>query len=147
MEIHKGREAASSVDVYLVVRREPLSAKPIVWQWLARLVYFAIGWASDYSVEYQGVFTDEAEARHLAAQDGWSYTKVPLNGCLPSETCQYGTHDFPLSEASAEYRNRRLSFVAVHRERLDEKVEHLKSLEDRINDLSDCIEGKCVKAI
>lgn len=133
--------------VWLAARRPPLSAHPLFWRTLARWVYKHIHWTPDYGIEYLGVFTEEGAARHAASCDGGFVMEVPWNDSLPEETCQFGKHDFPLSEASAEYRNRRLSFVAVHRDRLDEKVEHLRSLEDRLSDLNDCIEGKCVKAI
>jgi len=122
--IHKAQVEAVA-DVYLVVQRRPLSEKPFVWRQLARLVYWAIGWSSDYGVEYQSVCTTESEARYLSSADGWSYTKVPVNGCLPAETCQYGTHDFPLSEASHWYRQRklpRISFPQHDVMRLEEKL-------------------------
>lgn len=91
-------------------------------------MYERIHWTPDYGIEYQGVYTDEAEARWAASGPGMFVMEVPLNGSLPEETCQYGKHDFPLSEASPMYRNRNLSFVAVSRERmaqLESKVEEV----------------------
>lgn len=129
------------MDVYLVTQRQPLSEKPVVWRWLARLVYFAIGWSSDYGVEYQGVYTDEAEARHAASADGWSYYRLPLNGCLPCETVKYGVHDFPLSDASAAYRRMALPFVAVPMKDL----QNLVLLENKLDDLHDRLDARHLK--
>lgn len=136
MEIHRVQE--TSVDVYLVVQRRPLSEKALLWQLLARLVYWAIGWSSDYGVEYQGVYTDEAEARRAASPDGWSYTQIPLNGSLPDQTSQYGVHDFPASEASHEYRNRKLGFTAV-------PTWQLALMNDKLNETDNCLDGQCAE--
>lgn len=135
------RDQDSNMDVYLVTQRQPLSEKPVVWRWLARLVYFAIGWSSDYGVEYQGVYTDEAEARHAASADGWSYYRLPLNGCLPCETVKYGVHDFPLSDASAAYRRMALPFVAVPMKDL----QNLVLLENKLDDLHDRLDARHLK--
>lgn len=116
------------LSVWLVARRPPLSEHKAFYRWLARWLYERIHWTPDYGIEYQGVYTDEAEARWAASGPGMFVIEVPLNASLPEETCQYGKHDFPLSEASASYRNRRLSFVAVPRERMDQlerKVEEV----------------------
>jgi hypothetical protein len=112
-------------SVFLVGRRPPLSEHPFVWRWLARFIYRRIRWVPDHGIEYQGVYSDEAEARWAASGPGMFVMEVPLNASLPLETCQFGAHDFPLSEASHEYRNRKFPFVAVPRsqiERLHEKV-------------------------
>lgn len=109
-------------SVFLVARRPPLSEHAFVWRWLARLVYWRINWAPDFGIEYQGVYTDEAAARHAASEVGGFVIAMPLNACLPLETCQFGAHDFPLSEASHEYRNRRFPFVAVPRKELDDQL-------------------------
>jgi hypothetical protein len=128
--------------LFLVVRRKPLSEVPTLYRWLARWVYFRIGWASDYSVEYQGVYTDEAEAYHAARGNGCSYSPVPLNASLPLETCQYGTHDTPLSEASADYRKRSLPFMAVPRK----EIESLRTLERISIELQERIGRTCQRA-
>src|SRR6185503_4578697 len=119
---------ANVTSVWLVARHPPLSEHKILYRWLARWLYERIHWTPDYGIEYQGVYTDEAEARWAASGAGMFVMEVPLNGSLPEETCQYGKHDFPLSEASPMYRNRNLSFVAVSRERmaqLESKVEEV----------------------
>lgn len=128
---------AADMVVYLVVKRRPLSEKPALWRWLARLVYARIGWSSDFGVEYQGVYTDEAEARHAASGIGMSYTSLPLNTCLPDETCQFQTHDFPLSEASSFYRNRKLGFVAVPHGDVDKFL----AVGPKIEQLNECLNG------
>jgi hypothetical protein len=120
------REMAEGIkSVYLVGKRPPLKNYPVLWRFLARFVYHRLNWCPDYGIEYQGVFTDEAEARHAASGPGMFYMELPLNAELPEETSQFGVHDFPLSEASSEYRNRRFSFVTIPRrdfELLDDKT-------------------------
>lgn len=115
-------------SVWLVARRPLLSEHPVFYRWLARWLYRRIHWTPDYGIEYQGVYIDEAEARWAASGAGMFVMEVPFNACLPEETCQFGKHDFPLSEASPMYRNRSLSFVAIPRERLaqlEDKVEEV----------------------
>jgi len=121
----------ASMRVYLVVKRKPLAEVPVLYRWLARWVYFRIGWASDFGVEYQGVYTDEAEARYAASSQGMSYTTLPLNGSLPEETCQFSTHDFPLSDASIAYRRRQLPLQAVP----VAGMEQLRLLEAKLDNL------------
>lgn len=118
-------------SVYVVMKRKPLSDVPWVYRWLARFIYFQIGWASDHSLELQGGYFEEAAARHAASGAGMSYMQVPLNDCLPEETCQNGTHDYPLSDASIDYRSRQLSMVAVPRSamiRLQQQLQRTKPL-------------------
>jgi hypothetical protein len=109
-------------SVFLVAKRPPLSEQPFLWRWLARFVYQRIQWAPDFGIEYQGVYTDASEARHVASGPGMFVIEMPLNASLPLETCQYGSHDFPLSDASHIYRNRRFPFVAVPRKELDDRL-------------------------
>ena len=109
-------------SVFLVAQRPPLSEKPLFWRLLARWVYSQIQWTPDYGIEYQGVYTDEAEARYAASGPGMFVMEMPLNASLPLETCQYGTHDFPLSEASHQYRNRKFPFVARLRDEVDDQL-------------------------
>lgn len=109
-------------SVFLVARRPPLSEQRFLYRWLARWVYERIQWAPDYGIEYQGVYTDESEARHVASGPGMFVIEMPLNASLPMETCQYGSHDFPMSEASSRYRNRKFPFIAVPRKELDDRL-------------------------
>lgn len=127
-------------SVFLVATRPPLGDHPPLWRWLARRVYERLHWCPDFGIEYQGVFTDEAEARYEASRAGGFYMELPLNGALPDTACQFGKHDFPLSEASAEYRNRKPAFVAVSRETAASVI----ALEEKLDDLEQCIQGKCV---
>lgn len=125
-------------SVYLVAKRPPLSNYPPLWRWLARFVYRRINWCPDYGIEYDGVYTDEAEARFAASEAGGFYMELPLNTSLPPLTAQYGTHDFPLSDASPDYRGRKFNLVTISRhdlERLGAKIEQT------IN----CAEGRCTK--
>lgn len=150
-EIRKGREAAAKVvalekdvtpkDVWLMTNVQPISRLPKWAQWMVRFIYFRYGWAAMaqrdgmyYSVEYRGVTPDEAEARYLSSEVNASYTQVSWRSCLPMETCQYGTHDFPHSEVSAEYRSRALPFDTVPRtemERLREKIRATDGIVER----------------
>lgn len=119
------------VDVAVVFKRKPLSEVPLLWRLLARFVYFKIHWSSDYGLEIQGVYTDIAEGRHVASTNGWGFIVVPLNACLPPETCQYKTQDFPLSDASPDYRHRKFQFVAVPQEQVD-KLQQRIDLTDHV---------------
>ena len=114
---------AKPPSVFLVAKRPPLANYPFLWRWLARLVYKKINWCPDFGIEYQGVYEDEAAARHAASMPGGFFMELPLNVELPQETAQYGKHDFPLSEASAEYRTREFAMVAVPRSSMI-KLEH-----------------------
>lgn len=131
---------ARAASVWLVAKRPPISHLPFFWRRLARIVYEKFHWCPDYGIEYQGVFTDEAEARYEASRAGGFYMELPLNGALPDKACQYGKHDFPLSEASAEYRKRRPAFVAVRRE----TAENILALEGKLEELEQSIQGQCV---
>lgn len=135
------------ISVFLVARRPPLSEHPLFWRWLARLVYQRINWAPDYGIEYQGVYTDEAEARYAASEVGGFVIAMPLNACLPLETCQYGTHDFPLSEVSHEYRNRKFPFVAVLRNGSDDHRSKFDRLQQKIVETDPIVEGFRAKAV
>lgn len=117
--------------VFLVAKRPPLTDHPFIWRWLARLVYRHINWSPDYGIEYQGVYDNEAAARHAASIPGGFYIELPFNAELPQETTSFGAHDFPLSEASSEYRNRRFPFVAVPAYGL-EKLEEMRRRTDAL---------------
>lgn len=74
----------------------------------------------DYcSYEDRGVFVKESDARWAANCHGGSYKAIPLNAALPEETCKFGTHDFPQSDASPLYRRRRLPYCAVPTRRVE----------------------------
>lgn len=89
------------------------------------------------SVEYRGVFDDEAAARFAASCEGGEYKPIPFNAALPEETVSYVPGDAPLSEASPWYRRgAMLPFVAVPRDQLER-------LEDKVQQTLDCAEGKC----
>lgn len=128
-------------SVFIVGRRPPLTNFPFVWQWLGMLVYKRLCWTG---IDYGGVFYTEAEARYAASEYGGFYMEAPWSSCLPPVTCQYGSHDFPLSKNSIEYRKRMFPFVAVHRdtlakviyfeEQLDKFQERLDAFEHRLAD-------------
>jgi len=132
-------EADKPLSVYLVGKRPPLAKYPAIWRFLARWIYKQLNWCPDYGIEYQGVYTDEAEARYNASAQGAFYMELPLNASLPDETAQFGVHDFPLSEASAEYRRRRFAYVSIPRVQLE-------ALSQKVERNAAAAEGQYVKA-
>lgn len=123
-------------SVWLAAKRPPINHLPYLWRRLAKIVYDRFQWCPDFGIEYLGVFTDEAEARYHASQAGGFVMQLPLNAVLPDSPCQFGTHDFPLSEFSAEYRNRQFPFVAVPRGQL-------AMLSRRVEEVERCAAGQC----
>lgn len=104
------------MDLWLVVQRKPLEEVEPIWllRWLLRRYFKWRGFACRShcnceggcyaSIEYQGIFTSEADARWAANQPGGKYQSLPVNCLLPPETVSYGKMDVPMSEASAGYR-------------------------------------------
>lgn len=137
-------------DMFLVTQRKSLeSAEPVaIIRWLLRKYFKWRGFACRShcnceggcyaSVEYRGVFDDEAAARFAASCEGGEYKPIPFNAALPEETVSYIPGDAPLSEASPWYRRGvMLPYVAVKREDLD-------ALGVKIEQTIDCAHGKCV---
>lgn len=82
------------------------------------------------SIDYQGIFSNEADARWVASQPGGAYYELPYNAGLPKEPVLYSKSDAPLSEASAAYRKGvKLPFIAIARDDFD-------ALEAKIETLS-----------
>lgn len=135
---------------YVVIQQKPLDEDPHVpyfIKWLLRRIYHWYGWAatghdgkSYCKLEFVGIFDNATAARWAAMIPGGSYRELPLNTSLPEETCQFGNYDHPLSTESAEYRHRRMPFVAVKREDLD-------ALGVKIEQTIDCAHGKCVSKV
>lgn len=104
------------MDLWLVVQRKPLEETEPIWllRWLLRKYFKWRGFACRShcdcdgkcyaNIEYQGIFSNEADARWAANTPGGKYQALPLNTMLPAETVSYGKMDVPMSEASAEYR-------------------------------------------
>ena len=100
-------------DLYLVTQRKPLEAvEPIAAiRWLLRAYFKWRGFAcrdwdgrSYASIEYRGVFDDEAMAHWAANCEGGAVKPIPFNSVLPEETVAYKAGDVPQSEASFWYR-------------------------------------------
>ena len=117
--------------VCLMTDVQPITVLPKWAQWVIRFIYFRYGWSATakraedgmyYSVEYRGVTPDEAEARYLSSEPNASYTKVPWRSCYPVETVQGDTHDFPHSEVSHQYRNRKLPYSVVPTKEIDDRL-------------------------
>lgn len=137
-------------DYWLVTQRKSLeSIEPWRWlRWLLRKYFEWRGFACRShcgecdgkcyaSVEYRGVFDDEAAARFAASCEGGEYKPIPFNAALPEETVSYLPGDAPLSEVSPWYRRGAiLPFVAVPRAQI-------KELEEKVQQTLDCAEGKC----
>lgn len=122
--------------LFLVGKRPPLAQYPALWRWLARLVYKRINWCPDYGIEYQGIYDTEAAARFAASEPGGFYMELPLNAELPEQTAQFGKHDFPLSDASMEYRNRHFAFVTIPRD-------DFEALDRKVAQTLHCAHGRC----
>ena len=135
------------LTAYVVVQQKSLKDDPYVprWvKWLLRLIYFRYGWAavghdgrSYTKLEFLGIYDCASSARWAAMVPGGSYRELPLNTSLPETTCQFGVYDHPLSDISADYRNRAMDYVAVARNDLD-------ALGMKIEQTIDCAHGKCV---
>lgn len=123
--------------VWVVIKRKPITEIPRLYRWLARFVYFRVGWASDYSTELIGVYTDKGDAYRAALAPGYAMMEVTLNTCLPDETCQFRCHEFPLAGRDTRYRyqHRKLDLVAVPRM-------HLQALIAVTNDVTAPKNGK-----
>lgn len=138
------------LTAYVVIQKKSLDADPLVpcWvKWLLRKIYQWYGWAatdhdgkSYLKMEFVGIYDTATEARWAAMVPGGSYHELPLNMSLPEETCQFRVHDFPLSTASPEYRNRKLPFVAIPRA-------DIERLEQKIEQTVDCAEGRCERVM
>lgn len=131
---------------YVAFQTKSLDNDPHVpWlvKWLLRRIYHRYGWtAMDHDGKsyckwsFLGIFDTSTEARWAAMVPGGSWLELPLNQSLPEETCQFGSHDFPASSASSEYRRRQLPFIAMARD-------DLNRLEEKVQQTLDCAEGKC----
>jgi hypothetical protein len=147
-------------NMQLVTQRKTLEEVEPIWliRWLLRQYFKWRGFACRShcgecdgkcyaSIEYRGVFDDDGMAYHAARCEGGSITPIPFNAALPEETVKYGVGDVPMSEASPWYRRGvMLPFEAVPRKRIKDNLASLRSLEGRLDQLDDCIKGKCVRA-
>lgn len=124
---------AKPLSVYLVGKRPPLAKYPALYRWLARWLYQRMHWCPEWGVEYQGVFTNEAEARHAASAPGMFYMELPLDAELPAQPCAYGVHDYPHSEASSFYRRRQMPYTAIQTEYLQENHREIRRLRDLLS--------------
>jgi hypothetical protein len=147
-------------NLWLVTQRKPLeTVEPIPWlRWLLRQYFAWRGFACRShcdckgkcyaSVEYRGVFDNEAEARWAANCEGGAVKPIPFNAALPEETVTYQVCDVPQSEASAFYRRGvMLPFRAVPREQQNDQLAGLKSIEGRLDRLDQCIKGTCEQRV
>lgn len=131
---------------YVALQQKSLDDDPLVprWlKWVLRAIYKKYHWAatghdgkSYCKIDFIGIFDNATDARWAAMVPGGSYRELPLNCSLPEESCQFGTYDHPMSEASQMYRKREMPFVAVPRNELEQ-------LEDKVQETLDCAEGKC----
>lgn len=147
-------------DLFLVVQRKPLEkTEPNrLIRWLLRWYFEWRGFACRShcgecngkcyaSIEYRVIVESEADARWLSNSAGGAYYPLPFCAALPEETVSYKAGDVPQSEASAWYRRGvRLPFKAVPRGEYAQSVENLRQVENRFDDLDDCLKGTCVKA-
>jgi hypothetical protein len=94
------------------------------------------------SIEYRGVFDRKSDAYWLSNGNGGALKPIPYNVALPPQTVQYqGGEETPGSEAADYYRRGvPLPYEAILRSDLDK-------LGRKINDVADCAEGSCPKAV
>lgn len=145
----------------LVTQRKTLEEVEPIWflRWLLRQYFQWRGFACRShcgkcngkcyaSIEYRGVFDDEAMAYYAARCQGGEVKPIPFNAALPEETVQYEPADVPLSEASPWYRRGvMLPFVAIPRKVIKDNLAGLLEIEGRLDQLDDCIKGKCIRAL
>lgn len=117
--------AAEIINHWLVFQEKPLQevVPNRLVRWFLRWVYWRYGFAAKscrckhgvtyFNFEPRGTFPDEADARWAANCNGGGLKQVPFNIALGEETASYGSSDFPQSEASNEYRHKRLPFSFV----------------------------------
>lgn len=131
------REIRALGALYVVGKRRPISELPEEKQDQVRAAYADTGWASDYCVEIQGVFTSLGLADQACKERGanWFYTKVPIDTVLPDEVV-FGewAHQFPGSDATDLYENMRAATVAM-------PVSQLRLLEDEASRLLEIIKS------
>lgn len=150
----RGRGMAEVHNYWLVTQRKSLeSIEPWRWlRWALRKYFEWRGFACRAhcgncdgkcyaSVEYRGVFDNEAAARFAASCEGGEYKPIPFNAALPEETVSYLTGDAPLSEASPWYRRgAMLPFVSLPRDLFNQ-------LDDKTKQTLDCAHGRCNKRV
>ena len=131
------REIRALGALYVVGKRRPISELSAEKQEQVRAAYASTGWASDYCVEIQGVFTSLGLADRACKERGsnWFYTKVPIDSVLPDEVV-FGewAHQFPGSDATELYENLRAATVAM-------PVSQLRLLEDEATRLLEIIKS------
>lgn len=145
----------------LVTQRKPLEEVEPIWllRWLLRHYFKWRGFACRShcgrcdgkcyaSIEYRGVFDDDAMAYHAARCPGAEIKPIPFNAALPEETVKYEVGDVPFSEASPWYRRGvMLPFEAISRKKIKNHVESLRAIEGRLDHLDSSIKRKCARAL
>lgn len=125
------REIRALGALYVVGKRRPITELALDQQERIREAYRETGWASDYCVEMQGVYTSQQLAEETCKTRGanWFYTKLPIDTCLPDEVV-FGewAHQFPGSDATELYENLESAVMPV-------KVSMMRALEDEIERL------------
>lgn len=137
------------LTAWIVVQQKSLKDDPHVprlVKWFLRWVYFRYGWAatghdgkSYTKLEFVGIYDSAPAARYAAMVPGGSYRELPLNCSLPEETCQFGSYDHPMSDASSQYRHRKMPFITISRAQFN-------AMDRQVEQTANCAEGRCVKA-
>lgn len=129
------REIRALGALWVVGKRRPITELSPEQQTKVREAYNETGWASDYCVETQGVYTSLSLAEQACKEHGpnWFYTKLPIDSCLPDEVV-FGdwAHQFPGSDATALYENLQSATVAM-------PVSQLRALEEEAERLIEII--------
>lgn len=100
-------------SAFLVGKRAPLDRLPKVLAELARKTYFKLGSLLFGGIEGLSICTSKQLADDFASRPGRFVLELPVDECLPDELVQFGYHNFPASQASPRYLNRRFKFTVI----------------------------------
>lgn len=120
---HRAPLLALVERAYLVGKRRPLTDLSAEKQALIRGAYAETDWASEYSVEVLGIYTDRETAIAAAAIPGGYIHELPVNGSLPEETIRYRDHVFPLSDKPNQHDDTECQVLKVPRCELERVAE------------------------
>lgn len=124
--------------VYYVSKRDSITRLPPLRRLLIRFTYMRCLWASGYSVQSMGVFTDpdaaliEAKRRSEQGGDTWAVKALPVNACLPDEPCEFGIHCvFPGSATTQRVsKHKGVTFDAVSVKEVETMTRELSTLSE-----------------
>jgi hypothetical protein len=132
-----GAESAYYVGKRPCIDDLPFWGRTFVLLILLPLQRFAYRHWGHSDVESQAIVTSRTRAEHMVRDRSWFIQELPVNACLPEETCQYGVHDFPKAK-SGMYRERHLPLVSVPRE----EIADMGKLTEEVREIASRIEAR-----